>query len=344
MIKLPLTLAVLLAMAAPASAAGDATLWERYKADFISADGRVIDFYQDQASHSEGQGYGMLMAAAFGDRKAFDSLWKWTKTNLGVRKDPLFAWKWGKRLNGRWEIIDVNNASDGDILIAYALLKAGAKWNDKQYTAEAAKIIQAVRTTLVAEFEGRLLLLPSYYGYIGKDSFSFNPSYLIMPAFKAFAKVDDNAFWNKLRDDGFYFISKSLFGEKALPADWVTVSRKGLSIDDDKSVVCGYEAMRVFLHLSIDDPKSLPDGAKELLRIYDGLGYAPAWVDIAKNSFSMQSASAGVYAILAITAEALGKKGTAENLLKDAAKKISNEKRSYYSFSLYLIATSGAMK
>ena len=45
--------------------------WEHYKKTFISNDGRVIDYYQEQCSHSEGQGYGMLLAVRHNDKETF---------------------------------------------------------------------------------------------------------------------------------------------------------------------------------------------------------------------------------------------------------------------------------
>jgi len=38
-------------------------------------------------SHSEGQGYGMLLAVAADDRPTFDLLWGWTRAQLMLRND-----------------------------------------------------------------------------------------------------------------------------------------------------------------------------------------------------------------------------------------------------------------
>ena len=91
--------------------------WQAFVTRFIPAEGRVSDTGNKEISHSEGQGYGMVMATAFDDRAAFDRLWQWSKTNLQVRGDHLFAWKWEP---GPAKATDTNSASDGDILIAWA--------------------------------------------------------------------------------------------------------------------------------------------------------------------------------------------------------------------------------
>ena len=44
--------------------------WHDYKERFLLQDGRIIDTYQHNRSHSEGQGYGMLLAIANRDRQA----------------------------------------------------------------------------------------------------------------------------------------------------------------------------------------------------------------------------------------------------------------------------------
>jgi endoglucanase len=48
-------------------------LWESYRQAFIR-DGRVIDVDNGGITHSEAQGYGMLLAEAAGDRPTFDRL------------------------------------------------------------------------------------------------------------------------------------------------------------------------------------------------------------------------------------------------------------------------------
>ncbi|MBI5814189.1 MAG: endoglucanase [Nitrospinae bacterium] len=343
-IKVLALAAITAAISHSAAFGADRVMWDRYKADFITPDGRVIDFYQDQASHSEGQGYGMTLAAAFGDRKTFDKLWAWTKANLGGRPDGLFVWLWGKRLDGRWEIIDFNNATDGDILIAYALLKAHAAWGEASYKNDAQAIIRAIRKSLSAQWKGQTVILPSYYGFTGKNEIVLNPSYLIIPAFRAFAKEDDHAFWEKARHDSFGLISKSLLGEKALPADWVKITDDGFRLHYDRSVKFGYDAVRVILHLAADDPKALPSGVNEMFKFYEGLGYIPAWVDLDKDAFSMSSASGGAYSIYALAAQKTGKKALGEKLFAEARRKLDYEKKSYYSWSLFLIVNSGAFE
>src|SRR5487761_2690925 len=62
-----------------------ARLWQDWSKRFVRPSGRVVDTGNHGISHSEGQGYGMLLAVAAGDRPAFDRLWAWTRANLQIR-------------------------------------------------------------------------------------------------------------------------------------------------------------------------------------------------------------------------------------------------------------------
>ena len=76
------------------------TTWQRYRDRFIQADGRVIDWENDdQRTTSEGQAYAMLRALLIDDRETFDRVLNWGEQNLarrdddGVLIDHLWAWK-----------------------------------------------------------------------------------------------------------------------------------------------------------------------------------------------------------------------------------------------------------
>ena len=66
-------------------------LWQAYKSAFVSPGGRVVDNANGDISHSEGQGYAMLLAVAADDRSAFDEIWGWTRAQLMLREDGLAA-------------------------------------------------------------------------------------------------------------------------------------------------------------------------------------------------------------------------------------------------------------
>src|SRR6188474_3383391 len=68
-------------------------LWTSYQFHYIDA-GRVVSHDEGGITTSEGQGYAMLRAVWSNDEDSFEHVWKWTKENLRVRGDALFAWKY----------------------------------------------------------------------------------------------------------------------------------------------------------------------------------------------------------------------------------------------------------
>lgn len=104
--------------------------WAKYRDRFVTAEGRVLDTGNKEVSHTEGQGWAMLFAEAAGDRASFDKLWQWTRDNLQRRDNALFSWRFDPA-DGKAPVADPNDASDGDILIAWALIRAGNRWRNR---------------------------------------------------------------------------------------------------------------------------------------------------------------------------------------------------------------------
>ncbi len=327
-----------LLFAAP-SASTEGGEWKYFKEHFISGDGRVIDSFQNDMSHSEGQGYGMLLAVKFDDRPLFDKLLQWTSNNLQVRRDSLSAWGWGKRPNEEWSVIDYNNATDGDVLIAYALIQAGQKWNQKTYIKHASAIIKSLRTHLAVKLNNRTFLLSGYYGFSDVKGLVLNPAYQILSAYQAFEKVDDGQFWEKIYKDAQYLLEESSRNSVSLPADWVLAESSGsIKIYSVKSTRFSYEAIRVLLY-STWAKLPLPEGGKNVLDYYQKHGRIPVWFDLTKDDISNEAASAGFYAIFACAAEQLGDANLATRLHEEAKQRLRNEPNDYYSHALYLLAS-----
>lgn len=317
---------------------GQPQQWETYKNTFISEDGRVIDFSQDAMSHSEGQGYGMLLALMHNDRATFDQLVKWSTDNLQVRQDALFAWAWGRRHNGCWAVIDYNNATDGDILIAFALAKAAIKWRHEPYKTRAQGIISDIRTQLVDDHHGLTLLLPGYYGFKEPSGVVVNTGYLILPAFACFAAVDDPAFWKRICADSVRLLEKARFSKFKLPADWVRLQNGDVSMAPSREPCFGYEAIRLPLYLLWTGNPDHLEMFSDYLRFVFRVNYLPDGVNLEKNTVSMDRASAGFYAVLGRCAQYLEAHDLSRKLLFEADQKITKEIKNYYSHTLYLLS------
>lgn len=251
--------ATILAVAQPVAAqhaAIDPQAWIAYKTKFLDASGRIIDNGNGNISHSEGQGYGLLLAYLANSPADFEQIWYFTRTELLLRDDGLAAWKWDPAVTPH--ITDTNNASDGDLLIAYALALAGSAWNKKDYLQAAATMATALLSHVVIDSGGRTLLLPGVDGYKApgrKDGPIINPSYWIYEAIPVMALLAPSDRWQKLTDDGVALLDSMQFGPRKLPADWVSLRARPEPADGFEAEF-GYNAIRIPLYLvraGIDD-------------------------------------------------------------------------------------------
>ncbi|HEM47216.1 MAG TPA: hypothetical protein ENO23_09275, partial [Alphaproteobacteria bacterium] len=112
-------------------------LWSFYKFHYVD-EGRVVSLDENRITTSEGQGYAMLRAVWSDDPDTFARVWRWTRQNLQIRDDHLFAWKW------KGTVLDVHSATDADTDIALALLLASRAFDDPDYAAEALEIIDDI--------------------------------------------------------------------------------------------------------------------------------------------------------------------------------------------------------
>ena len=241
---------------APASAGADATLiaaheWADYKARFLAPDGRLIDRENRGISHSEGQGYGMILAMHAGDREAFDRIWGFTRRALQIRGDSLLAWRYDPATTPR--VTDINNASDGDILVAYALLRAAVKWNAADYAKAGDDIVQAIGEQLIGWDNGKPILKPGAAGFDrieGNRGPVVNLSYYFYAAFDLFAVVQPRFPWAELAAHGRELTAKARFGHRNLVPDWVSVSRGDLTIARGFAKRASYDAVRIPLYMA----------------------------------------------------------------------------------------------
>ena len=230
----------------------DQAAWRAYKLRFISAQGRVIDSGNGGISHSEGQGYGLLLAVAAKDRDAFERLWGWTRANLFVRGDALAAWRWEP--NQRPAIADINNASDGDILLAWALTEAAEAWRDPTYRVAARRIAVEIGRKLVLWQAPRgPLLLPGSAGFTLEDRNDgpvVNLSYWVFPAFQRLALVAPEYDWAQLGRAGLSLLAESKHGPLTLAADWTALNGGKLRPAEGFPSSFAHNALRIPLYLA----------------------------------------------------------------------------------------------
>jgi endo-1,4-beta-D-glucanase Y len=227
-------------------------IWQAYKARFLTDQGRLIDTGNALVSHSEGQGYAMLLAVAANDRAAFDLAWGWTRANMMVRDDQLLAWRWEP--DKRPAIADINNASDGDILVAWALAEAGAYWNDMSYLTSGRRIAVELARKLVL-FKAKLgaILLPAVAGFHADDRPDgpvVNLSYYVFPALARLQLVAPEVDWSGIAQTGLDLLDRTRTTPETLPADWLSLKDDAVKPAVGLSPYFAYNAVRVPLYLA----------------------------------------------------------------------------------------------
>jgi endoglucanase len=279
-------------LAALGSARANASLlpvYAAWKQAFVQPDGRVADPGQQNASTSEGQGYGMILALAAADSAGFDAMWAWTQKHLAVRDDALLAWRW---IPGQG-VPDKNDAADSDLLIAWALALASRQRPDLAASARA--IAQAIRAKLLRDTPWGTVLLPAVEGFETPKGQVVNPSYWVYPALPELARIDPSAQWDALRDSGLKLLSIARFGRWGLPPDWLLLVNP-LVPDPTRPQRYGYEAVRIPLYLGwagLATPQRMAP-----FRAFWGSfrceNYLPAWTNFSDDSIDSFGASPGM--------------------------------------------------
>ena len=239
--------------------------WRSYAARFVTPEGRVVDNANGGISHSEGQGYGMLLAAKAGDAARFEALWRWTAHTLQVRKDGLLAWRWDPAAK---TVTDVNNATDGDILVAWALSEAARRFRRPDYAKSAAALARAVGSHAVLPTPHGPVLLPGVTGFgAGQqvDGPVVNLSYWVFPAFAALAELAPEVDWPGLRRSGLALLDKSRFGPFGVPSEWESLAGAAPQPAAGFPAAFGYNAVRIPLYLALDGGADARQGLRRFV-------------------------------------------------------------------------------
>lgn len=289
--------------------------WRAFKRFFLAADGRVVDTGNDGRSHSEGQGYGMLLAVAHDDPGAFLAMWRWTRERLRSRDDALLAWLW---IGGRVE--DANNATDGDLLVAWALLRAAERWGEAAWGEAAVAILDAVVERCVVAHGSSRLLLPGAEGFRRDDHVVVNPSYWIFPAFADFLRLGAPGPWREIAGTGEALIDAFAATRMGLPPDWCAIGDQ-IGPAEGFRYAFGFDAIRVPLYYRWSAPG---ERARERLRRVDdharrfgGPAATPASIDLATGEATPYAMSLGGQAVLLLAEHAVSGDALALPLWRD---------------------------
>ena len=305
-----------------------ANAWDTYKSRFVTADGAVIDTGNNNISHSEGQGYGLMFALAYDDRETFNKILNWTNTHLKNHTNNLFYWSYRPMEND--PVADKNNASDGDLFIAWTLIKAARKWNDSKYRSQAEQITLGLKKFAVTKFAGLYLLLPGTSGFHNNSSVIINPSYFIFPALQEVSQYTHLKLWQDVSNDCYVMIdriSSELATKVKLVPDWVEMNAQGkVSPAPGWAPRSSFDAIRVPVYLYwLSATNSHLTPWKEWFSSFED-GKNPAWVNVSTGETAEYAMTEGLEAVRKLV---LGK-------LPNTEPEINNND-DYYNASLKLL-------
>lgn len=248
-----------------ATAAGP--LWSAWKTAYLQSDGRVVDGVQRNASHSEGQGYGALLATEFGDEEAFNRIVSWTDRTLAIRGDGLLAWRYLPDQSN--PVPDLNNASDGDLFFAWALVRGSLRFGNRAHMQRAQQIAAALADACIVPSranEAETIFLPGAQGFVHEDRVVFNPSYIMPLAMREVAQATGVVELAQTAQHAEAMLLR--LADTGPVPDWVQVTASGIAPADGFSNDAGYEAMRVPLYLVWSGLNRHP-AVTQMMRIYD---------------------------------------------------------------------------
>ncbi len=278
--------------------------WATFKRRFIQDPGRVVDTGNNGVSHSESQGWGMLFAEFHDDRPTFDRLWTWTAATLR-RPDKLFSWRFTPGV--RDPVADKNNASDGDILIAWALSRAAIRWSEPRYAAESKALQIVILNRMIVDDAGGKLLLPGITGFQRGERWVVNLSYYVWPAFQHFAATGvEPRRWLELEADGLKLLDRASFGAFSLPPDWALVGKGTTLVADDWPPRFGFDAVRVPLYLAWGKHRQRLGRYIAAWQAVKVGSRPPAWIDLRNGALSSFPGSEGVESIFTLISAAAG--------------------------------------
>jgi hypothetical protein len=208
---------------------------------YMDADGRVVRRDQGDSTVSEGQAYAMLLAAAIGDRDAFDRAWSWTRENL-QRSDGLLSSLWE---SGR--VVDASPAADADLDAAHALLIAAQRFGDDSYRADGLRMAGAILNSETVQVNGKLVLVAGTWARGAPPT--IDPSYFDPRAYALLGGISGDPRWDQLETSSRELLDR-LAEASPLPPDWARVEPAGpVAIpspnDPPAGIRSGFDAVRV---------------------------------------------------------------------------------------------------
>ena len=289
--------------------------WSEFRRRYLLPEGRIVDTGNRNVSHSEGQGYAMLAAVQADDQGSFSRMLAWTIGNLKRREDNLCSWRY--QPDQQPPVTDPNNATDGDLFIAWALLEAATRWANGDYRRRAIAIARDLLRSCCIQAGNRWLLLPGAYGFQSRTRIVLNLSYYAFPAMRALGREMGDPTWARLESDGLALLNEARFGRFGLPPDWLEI-RSG---SNDIAPAAGwparfsFDAVRIPLKLAWSGHAGHPSAkAANDFWLNPDFRAIPAWTDLRSGQLAPYPAHSGIVAVARLASAALLARGNAATM------------------------------
>lgn len=240
---------------------------------YLSWENKYIKEYSDDSSFvntsdsneffqnvSEAQGYGMFITVLNeknieGSKQAFDKLFAFYLETKN--KNELMPWK-QTIVDGKVENIHKNNATDGDLYIAYSLILAYNIWGDTVYKETASKLLNSI---LQYNYNDNLDII-TLGTWVTSDSEFYNifrSSDVIPLFFKNFYDFTGDKRWLSINERMIGFLNDvSLSYDSGLVSDFIVVKNgkgtkpEGFVIEKITDSQYSWNACRVPIQLAYD--------------------------------------------------------------------------------------------
>ena len=240
--------------------------WRSYVKHFILPEGRVMIPERDGETISEAQAYALLRAVWAGDKDTFARVYTWTYQNLSRGKthgDSLLSWRWGRKPDGSFGVLDANTASDGDLDYALALVLAARRgWRAPSgvpdYLAEARRVASAILDKEVVTRPSGEVLLTCGNWHGPSPPYLINPSYFSPGVYPLLEQLQPDPRWARLNQDTYEVLERlgQSLGDQpgvGLFPDWCQLDAQGRpAAAPGRGTDFGWEAVRLPFRLALD--------------------------------------------------------------------------------------------
>lgn len=215
-------------------------------------EGRVIVFYDDDATLARYQGLMMLASVRAGDERTFSDVWRATR----VLEYPNGALRWRDPTLAYEDPNGVTSDPAASITIARSLLEAYETWGDVRYLNDAHRVLDGIWAEDVnLTDDGMPYLALSNYA-IGERTVTTEPAAFDPLAFDLFTRYDAANAWRTLEYTSWHMLERctTMAGGRLLPEE-CSIERfdggiSAIGVDRPQELQYGFEASRSLLLLS----------------------------------------------------------------------------------------------